>query len=106
MQNRWSGKLKQAIHITIPGIAPTIMIIFILRVGTLINGSFEQVFMLLNPSVRSVGEIIGTYIYRVGILNMRYSYTTAVGLFQSIIAFILVVSTNSIAKRFGGEGIW
>lgn len=101
-----AGKLKQAWHITIPGIASTIVILFILRIGIIMNGSFEQVFMLLNPSVRTSGEIISTYIYRVGVVNMRYSYTTAVGLFQSLVSLFLVASTNIIAKKLGGEGIW
>jgi putative aldouronate transport system permease protein len=100
------SRLQQIWYITIAGISQTIIILMILRVGTLIIGNFEQVYMLMSTPVRQSAEIISTYVFRVGVTELRYSFTTAVGLFQSLIAFILIFSTNKIAKLLGGDGIW
>ncbi|AEE97884.1 ABC transporter permease [Mahella australiensis] len=101
-----AGKLQQLLHITLPGIASTIVIMFILRVGNILDAGFDQVFNLINPAVASVGEIIDTYVYEQGLLRMNFSYSTAIGLFKSFIGLLLVVTANFIAKRLGQEGIW
>lgn len=100
--NRW----KQALHITLPSLAPIIIILFILNIGSIVEDDFDQIFNFYKPAVYSVGDVLSTYVYRKGILNMKYSYATAVGLFQNILAFILVFLTNRIAKQFGEFGIW
>lgn len=78
----------------------------ILNVGSIMDAGFDQVFNLYNSAVYATGDIIDTYVYRIGIGDMKYSLSTAVGLFKNVIGFILVVGTNWIAKRISGEGIW
>ncbi|OAS21211.1 ABC transporter permease [Paenibacillus oryzisoli] len=101
-----AGKLRQTWHITLPGIASTIVFIIILRVSTLLGSDTEQVLLLYNPLVYGVGDVIGTYVYREGIQNGSYSYTTAVGLFVSIIGFTLMVTANKISRKYSNRGIW
>ena len=101
-----AGKWRHIWHISLPGIRSTIIIMLILSFGGIISGSFEQVFMTKNSAVYEVAEIIPTYVYTKGITNMDISYGATVGLFQSVIGFVLVVSTNWLSKRFGGEGLW
>jgi putative aldouronate transport system permease protein len=93
-------------HITLPGIASIISLMLILRSGDLLDAGFEQIFLLYSSSVYEVADIIDTYVYREGLINLNYSYSTAVNLFKSVIALILVLSSNSFAKRMGQEGIW
>lgn len=100
--NRW----KQALHITLPTLTPIIVILFILNIGSVVEDDFDQIFNLYNPAVYSVGDVLSTYVYRQGILRMQYSYATAVGLFQNILAFLLVFLTNRVSKLFGEYGIW
>ena len=101
-----ASKWRQMWHITLPGIRSTIAILLILRMGGMMNVGFEHVFVLQNSAVRSVSEVISTFVYRAGILSTQYSYTTAVGLFQSLVSMILIVSTNRIIKALGEEGLW
>jgi len=101
-----AGKLRQVLSITLPCIAPTIMIILILRLGNMLSIGFEQVFMLQNVAVRGVSEVISTYVYRIGIEGFRYSYTTALGVFQSIVGFAMVLGANALSRRITGGGIW
>ncbi|WP_252227383.1 ABC transporter permease [Caldicoprobacter algeriensis] len=100
--NRW----QQTWYITLPGIMSTIAILLILRLGNILNAGFEQVFIMYNPSVYEVADIIDTWVYRVGLQGMRYSLATAVGLFKSVVGFILVITSNWLAKRMGESGIW
>lgn len=100
-----ANRFKQLIHITIPGMAPTITIMLIMRTGTILNAGFDQVFNLYNPAVYSVADIIDTHIYYAGLTQMRFSYTTAVGFFQSLVGVMMVLGTNFFAKRLGQEGI-
>jgi putative aldouronate transport system permease protein len=93
-------------HITIPAITSTIVTLLILRLGHFLDTGFTQIFMMLNPLNRSVGEVFDTYIYRVGIREgNRLSYTTAVGLFKSIVGLVLVLIADRIAKKTDNEGI-
>lgn len=101
-----AGKLKQVWHITLPGISNIISIMLILSMGGILNAGFEQVLTLYSPSVYDVSDIIDTYVYRVGLQNLQYSFSTAVGLFKSIFSLVFVLASNMIAKKMGQEGIW
>lgn len=101
-----AGRWQRALHITLPSLAPVITILFILSVGGIVEDDFDQIFNLYRPVVYSVGDVLSTYIYRKGLAEMRYSFATAVGLFQNVLAFLLVMVTNVLSKRFGEYGIW
>jgi putative aldouronate transport system permease protein len=101
-----AGKLKQIWHITLPGIAPVIVLMFIMRLGHVLDAGMEQILVFYNPLVYSVGDIIDTWTYRMGILGGRFSLATAVGLFKSLIGLILVVTANRVARKMNGSGIW
>ncbi len=103
-----ANKMKRIWHITLPGIASTVVILFIIRIGAILNVGFEQIFVLYNPMVYEVGDVIETYTYRVGILQGRFSFTTALGLFKSVLGFVLVIVANYVAKKTsdGERGIW
>ena len=100
-----ASRFQQLRYITLPGIAGTITIMFILRTGQILNAGFDQVFNLSNAAVYSVGDIIDTFVYRAGLQQAQYSYTTAIGFFKSLVGFILVIATNTIAKRLGHERV-
>lgn len=101
-----ANRLRQLWHITMPAIRSTIIILLILRLGNFLDTGFEQIFLMLNAMNREVGEVFDTYVYSVGISQGQYSFSTAVGLFKSIIGLILVVVSNNLAKKFGEEGIY
>ncbi|WP_152393172.1 ABC transporter permease [Paenibacillus guangzhouensis] len=101
-----ASKLRQMWHITLPGIRSTIAILLVLRMGSMLDVGLEQTLILQNQSVLDVADVISTYVYRVGLQNMSYSYTTALGLFQSLVSFILVVSVNRLTRAFGERGLW
>ncbi|WP_308301728.1 ABC transporter permease [Neobacillus cucumis] len=101
-----ASKLRQIWHITLPGIKNVIIVLFILRLGSIMDVGFEQVFLMANGAVSNVADVFETYVYRNGIQSGQFSYTTAVGLFKSIIGLVLVVIANWFAKRFGEEGIY
>jgi len=101
-----AGKFRQAWSITLPSLLPTIMVLLLLRIGNILDLGFEQIYMLLNPLVRDTGEVIDTYVYRVGLLGGQYSYTTAIGMFKSVIGFILVVGANQLSKKITGNSIY
>lgn len=101
-----ANRFKQTIHVTLPAISPMIVIMFIFAVGAIVNDDFDQIYNLYNPAVYSVGEVLSTYIYKVGLEKMQYSYAAAVGLFKNVIAFMLVLLTNNISKRFSDYGLW
>jgi putative aldouronate transport system permease protein len=100
-----ANRFRQLWHITLPAIRPTIIVLLILRLGNFLDTGFEQIFLMLNSINREVGEVFDTYVYSVGISQGQYSYSTAVGLFKSIVGLILVFSSNFLAKKFGEEGI-
>lgn len=101
-----ANKLRQIWHVTLPGIRSTAAILLILKVGQMMDVGFEQVYTMKNPAVTKVAEVISTFVYTRGIENLQYSYTTALGLFQSVVALILVVSVNRIIKAMGENGLW
>lgn len=100
--NRW----QQTWHVTLPGIAPTIVVLLILNIGTFMSVSFEKVLLLYNPLIYSTADIIATYLYRVGIGSGSFSYATAVGLFEALIGLTLVLSANAISRRVTGSSLW
>lgn len=101
-----AGRLRQLWHVTLPAIRSTIVILFILRLGTFLDTGFEQIFLMLNSMNREVGEVFDTYVYTAGITQGQFSFSTAVGLFKSAVGFILVVGSNWVAKKFGEEGVY
>lgn len=101
-----AGKWKQLWHITLPGIAPIIILMFILRLGSILEAGTEQILVMYNPVVYKVSDVIGTYVYRQGLGNQDYSFTTAVGLFEAVISFTLVIVGNSLSKKYLQRGIW
>lgn len=101
-----ASRLRQLWHVTLPSIRSVIVILFILRLGSFLDLGFEQIFLMLNAINREVGEVFDTYVYRVGLQQGQFSYSTAVGLFKSVVGFILVILANKLAKLFGEEGIY
>jgi putative aldouronate transport system permease protein len=100
-----AGKFKQMWHVTLPGISPTIVIMLILAMGRVMEVGFDQIYVLQNPIVSNISEVISTYIYQIGLQGGQFSLTTALGLFESLVAFSLVILTNAIAKRFN-KSLW
>ncbi|MFC4101348.1 ABC transporter permease [Paenibacillus xanthanilyticus] len=101
-----AGRWRQLWHITLPAIRSTIIILFILRLGNFLDSGFEQIFLMLTPTNREVGEVFDTYVYTKGMTQAQYSYSTAVGLFKSVVGLVLVLGANWLAKRFGEEGVY
>lgn len=101
-----AGRFRRMWHITLPAMRNVIIILFILRLGTIMDTGFEQVYLMMNAAVTQVAEVFDTYVYRVGIRQGEFSYSTAIGLFKSIIGVILVVAANKVAKRFGEESLY
>lgn len=93
-------------HITLPGLVPVIVLVTLLRIGNLLSAGFEQVFVLYNPSVYGVADIIDTWVYRQGIQGFQFSVSAAVGLFKGAVGCLMLVSANWVAKRFAGTGLW
>lgn len=101
-----ANKLRQIWHVTLPAIRPVIVILVILSLGNILEAGFQQVFLLYSPLVYSVADIIDTYVYRVGLQNANYSYATAASIFKSLVALVLIVTANKIAKKAGQDGLW
>lgn len=100
--SRW----RQTWHVTLPGIRPTMMTLLILNIGTFMAVGFEKVLLLYNPLTYPTADVITTYLYRVGVVSGSFSYAAAIGLFESVIGLILVVSANFVSKRTVGAGLW
>lgn len=101
-----ANRMQKILYITLPGIVPAISINLILQSGNLIYGGFDQIFNMYNPTVYEMGDILETYLYRIGITEGDYSLATALGLFNSVISFTLVLLSNKLVKKVGGEPIW
>jgi putative aldouronate transport system permease protein len=101
-----AGRFRKIISITLPSLVPVITIMLIFSVGGIVKDDFDQIFNLYNPAVYSVGDVLGTYTYRVGLVDMRYSFSTAVGFFTNVISFVLILITNTITKRVNEYGLW
>jgi len=101
-----AGRWKQLIHVTLPGIAPTIVIMLIMRMGQLLGTGYEKTILLYNEATYETADVIASYIYRVGILERNWSYSTAIGLFNSVINLALLIVTNKISKRVSETSLW
>lgn len=101
-----ASRLQKIIHIDLPSIMPVMVIILILNVGNVMAIGFEKVYLLQNPLNLATSEIIATYVYKVGLLNANFSFATAVGLFNSVINLILLVSVNAFARRISNNSLW
>ncbi|XID95745.1 ABC transporter permease [Paenibacillaceae bacterium WGS1546] len=101
-----AGRFKKALHITLPAMIPMIVLLFLLKLAAIFTIGFERVFLLQNPLVYDVSEVIPTYVYRLGLQQAQYSLTTAIGLSQSLIAFILLVVSNRMSKKWTGMGLY
>ncbi|MCM1219583.1 MAG: ABC transporter permease subunit [Lachnospiraceae bacterium] len=101
-----AGRWRQMWYITLPEIKGTIVIMLILRVGSLLNTGYEQIYLMANALNRSVAEVFDTYVYRIGVSNGQYSFATAVGIFKGIVGCAMVLFTNWLAKRMGESGIY
>lgn len=101
-----ASRIQKIIYVTLPCIKSTIIVLLVLRMGSILSNGFEQVFLLQNSMVYNVSDIFETYTYRVGLLEGRYSYSTAVGIFQSVVGFILLTSTNRLSRKFNESSLW
>ena len=99
-------KIQRMIHVDLPSIKPTIIMLLILQIGSLMNVGFEKVFLLQNTLNKSAASVISTYTYEVGLLNSDYGYSTAVGLFNSVINVILIVGANQLCKKLADESLF
>lgn len=101
-----AGRWKQTLHVTIPGILPQILLVTVLGMGNILNAGFDQVFNLYSPVVYETADIIDTFVYRIGMDELQYSISTAIGLFKSVISFILIMSSFHLAKKYAGYRIF
>ena len=101
-----ANKWKQIIHVTLPGMLPIIVVMFIMAVGGLMNVGWEKAFLLQSPITYDTSDIISTFVYRKGFEDMNYSYSAAVGLFNSVINLILLTLANAMSRRVNGSGLW
>jgi putative aldouronate transport system permease protein len=101
-----AGRWKQLLHVTIPGILPTIIILLILRLGSIMGVGYEKIILLYNQQTRETADVISTFVYRKGLLESNYSYSTAIGLFNSVINFIFLVVANKLSSRLTNTSLW
>lgn len=101
-----AGRWKQLLNVTLPGITPTIVIMLIMRMGQLLGTGYEKTILLYNEATYETADVIASYIYRVGILERNWSYSTAIGLFNSLINLTLLIITNKVSKRISETSLW
>jgi len=101
-----AGRWKQTLHVTLPGIASTVIIMLILRMGSLMSVSFEKVILLYSPSTYSTADVISSFVYRKGLLEANYGYSTAVGLFNSVINLGFLVGANALSRKFSSTSLF
>ena len=101
-----AGRWQRLLHITLPGIAPTVTIMFLLRIGQLLTVDYQMILLLYSPAIYETADVLGTYIYRRGIIGADFSFATAVGLFQAAVGLVFIVGANWIAKRVGDTSLW
>lgn len=95
-----ANRIQQLFHVTLPGIASTVMIMLIMRCGQIMSVNFEKVLLLYSPSTYETSDVIMTYVYRMGIVKQKIGYSTAVGLFNSVVAFLLIVTANALSRKY------
>jgi len=98
--------MKQLWYITLPSLKSTVIILLILECGSIMDAGFEQVFAMITPAVRAVGEIIDTFVYDMGIQQTDFSYAAAAGVFKSVVGMFFILATNHLAKRMDERGLW
>ena len=101
-----ANRFRQLWHITLPCIRSTVITLLILRMGHILDNGFDQIFLMSNSLNRSVSEVFDVYVYTIGITRGAFSYSTAVGLFKSLIGIVLIYSANKLAKKAGESGIF
>lgn len=101
-----AGRWKQFLHITMPGILPAVMLLLLLKIGHTLDLGFEQIYIFLNPITYATGDVLDTYSYREGIIQGKYSMTTAIGLFKAVVGFLLLLMANRASKSLTGQGIF
>lgn len=101
-----ASRMRQIWHITLPAIRSTIVIMLILRLGTVLDSGFEQVFLMLNPFNEETQNVLDTFVFFKGIQQADYSFATAVGMFKGVVGLVLVMAANQLAKKFGEEGVY
>ena len=101
-----AGRLKKIWHITLPGIRSTVVVMLIMQLGKIMTIGFERPFVMGNSLVMDYSEVISTFVYKAGLQSAQFSLATAMGLFQALVGLVFVVASNTIAKRFGEQGIW
>lgn len=101
-----ASRFRQIWHVTLPGIRAVIVILLILRIGHIMDVGFEQVFLMMNGAVSDVADVFDTYVYRLGVKQGQFSFSTAVGLFKSVVGLLLVIGANKLAKKFGEDGVY
>ena len=100
------NRFQRIWYVTIPGIASTLVVLLILSMGGIMSNGFEQIYMLYSPMVYNVADVFETYTFRVGLMEGRFSFGTAVGIFQSFVGMIMILITNAVARRLGERGLW
>jgi len=101
-----AGRWKQTLHVTLPGISTTIIILLILRLGQLMSVSFEKIILLYGPGTYSTSDVISSFVYRKGLLEFNYGYSTAVGLFNSAMNFAILIFANKLSKKFSETSLF
>jgi putative aldouronate transport system permease protein len=101
-----ASRFQMMRYITIPSIMPTILILFIIKTGSMFRIGYEKVLLLYNPMTYEVGDVFSTYVYRKGLLETNYSYAAAVGIFEALIALLMLLFSNLVSKKAGGKGLW
>lgn len=101
-----AGKWQQMLHVTLPGLVPTIMVMLLVQLGNILNVGYEMIILLYSPGIYETADIINTYVYRAGIQEGRYDYATAIGLLNSFVSFILVIGANKLSKKLTETGLW
>lgn len=101
-----AGRFQQMLHVTLPGIAPTVVIMLILRIGQMMSVGYEKIILLYNGNTYETADVISSFVYRKGLIEADQGYSTAVGLFNSLINLLLILSANSISRRMGDTSLW
>lgn len=101
-----AGRWKQMLHITLPGIMPTIIIMLIMRLGQVMSVGYEKIILLYNEGIYETADVISTYVYRMGLIDRQYSFSAAVGLFNSVVNFLLVILANRFSKKVSDTSLW
>ena len=104
--NDGANKFQRVLHVDLPTIMPTVAIMLIMNCGKLLNVGYEKVYLMQNDLNVTYAEVISTYVYKMGLGNQRYSYSTAIGLFNNLVSFIFLVVVNKIVKKLSGSGLW